>query len=108
MRSGGCVASLAILIILAGLSTRQARQKPASVIMQQAAEESIKVAALEACKARLPGLGLRVQELVFRAPGRWQVIRRRQHDQISCATWQGQVQYVDTALIQPGNGVITP
>lgn len=105
----GCVLSLATVVLAGAIfSARQARHPTAAAIVQQSAEDSIKTQAYEACRVSLPDLRLRPGELVFRAPGRYQVIRRRQADQIACVTWQGKVQYVDTALIQPGNGVITP
>lgn len=57
-----------------------------------------------ACKQ--VGRTLRNSQLIYRGPGRYQVVERRVKDQIVCSTWQGRLQFVDTALIQPGNGKI--
>ena len=103
MRGVGC-GCMALLGLAALVCSTRPHKPSVRQIMEKAQEESIAVQAYEACKAKLPDLHLRRQELVFRAPGRYQVVRRRNQDQISCITWQGQIQFVDTALIQPGNG----
>lgn len=100
----GCLSLLGLIGLV--LSTRP-HQPSARQVLEKAKEESVAVQAYEACRAKLPDLQFRRQKLVYRAPGRYQVVRRREHDQISCITWQGQIQFVDTAIIQPGNGVIS-
>jgi hypothetical protein len=94
-------------LLLAGLHDWLGRRHPPeSVPIQQAQEDSLKQQSYHACNQAVPDVRFRVAELVERAPGRWQVIRRRKQDQLVCTAWQGKVQNVDTAIIQPGNGVI--
>lgn len=95
-------------LVCTGISDKLSHTRPPeSVTIQQAQEDSLKQQSYHLCNKALPGIRYKVAELVERAPGRWQAIRRNQHDQIVCTAWQGQVVGIDTAIIQPGNGVIT-
>lgn len=101
---GPVIIAVAALMVVA---SRQACHVSDRQVVQQAEEDSLRLASFYGCQATLPGLHLMPREIVYRAPGRYQVVRRREKDQIACITWQGQVQYVDTAIIQPGNGDVT-
>lgn len=105
MRGLGC-GCLAVLGLIGLVCSTRPHRPSATTLRQQAVEAQVARTAYQACRAKLPDLQFRWKELVYRAPGRYQVVRRREKDQISCITWQGQIQYVDTAVMQPGNGVI--
>lgn len=106
VRTLGCLTAIAA-VLLSGLGSYEGHKTPVtSVAVQQAAEDSLKQQSYHACNKALPDIRFKVAELIERAPGRWQAIRHRPQDQLICTAWQGKVVYIDTAMIQPGNGVI--
>lgn len=87
---------------------QQEGQASASMIQQKVVEDSLMRASFKACTKAVPEAGFTLRSLIQRAPGRWQVIKRRHVDQLTCTAWQGRLQAVDTAIIQPGNGQLNP
>lgn len=99
----GCTFLVVAVVLFAG-TRRQGIAPKAHHLEAQAVEDSIRLQAVFVCKQ--VGRTLRHSKLVYRGPGRYHIIERRQKDQIVCSTWQGRLQFVDTTLIQPGNGKI--
>lgn len=81
---------------------------PAQMVIEQAKEDSLKLLSFETCNKVDPAIRFKVRELVQRAPGRWQTIRRQEKRQLICTAWLGRLQAYDTAMIQPGNGQLAP
>lgn len=108
MRPGGCL----LLMVACGVGMigvrRQEGHVSAARLQQQVVEDSLMRASFKACDKAVPEAGFTLHQLVQRAPGRWQVIKRGKADQLICTAWQGRLQSVDTAIIQPGNGQLNP
>ena len=107
VRTFGCLLLVGVLVLAGIGQCLGSRQPPVDQLVQQAQEDSLKQLSYHVCNQAAPGLRFRVTEAVERAPGRWQLIRRRQKDQVVCTMWQGSLWNVDTAIRQPGNGIIT-